>query len=44
MAAIMDPEEDYLAIVSTEEQTAIAETRRKKELEEAYTNLKGSSI
>jgi kinetochore protein Spc24, fungi type len=44
MAAVMDPEEDYLAIVATEEQTAIAETRRKKDLEEAYVNLKGSSV
>jgi kinetochore protein Spc24, fungi type len=42
MASFMDPEADYLAIVATEEQTALAENKRKRELEQAYTDLKGS--
>jgi kinetochore protein Spc24 len=41
MLPIIDPEEDYLTIVAAEEKIAAAEARRKKELEEAYTNLKG---
>jgi kinetochore protein Spc24 len=41
MLPIIDPEEDYLTIVAAEEKIAAAEAKRKKELEEAYTNLKG---
>ena len=41
MLPIIDPEEDYLTIVAAEEKIAAAEAKRKKELEEAYANLKG---
>lgn len=41
MLPIIDPEEDYLTIVAAEEKIASTEAKRKKELEEAYTNLKG---
>jgi len=41
MLPIIDPEEDYLTIVAAEEKIASVESQRKKELEEAYTNLKG---
>jgi hypothetical protein len=41
MLPIIDPEEDYLTIVAAEEKIASAESKRKKELDEAYTNLKG---
>jgi hypothetical protein len=44
MASFMDPEDDYLAIVATEEHTALAESKRKKELEQAYTDLKCLSL
>jgi hypothetical protein len=40
MTSFMDPEEDYLTIVALEEETAAAESKRKKELEEAHANLK----
>ncbi|KAF9009374.1 fungal-specific transcription factor domain-containing protein [Cyathus striatus] len=40
MLPIIDPEEDYLTIVSAEEKIAAAESKRKKELEEAQGNLK----
>jgi kinetochore protein Spc24, fungi type len=41
MAPIIDPEEDYLTIVAAEERIATSEARRKKDLEDAYNNLKG---
>ena len=41
MLPIIDPEEDYLTIVAAEEKIAAAETKRKRELEDAYANLKG---
>lgn len=41
MAPIIDPEEDYLTIVAAEERIAFAEAKRKKELEEAHTAMKG---
>lgn len=41
MLPIIDPEEDYLTIVAAEEKIASTEARRKKELEEAHSNLKG---
>ncbi|KAF9036566.1 hypothetical protein BJ165DRAFT_1504375 [Panaeolus papilionaceus] len=40
MLPIMDPDEDYLTIVSAEESIASSEARRKKELEAAHANLK----
>ncbi|PPQ75503.1 hypothetical protein CVT24_013360 [Panaeolus cyanescens] len=40
MLPIMDPDEDYLTIVSAEESIAASEARRKKELEAAHANLK----
>ncbi|PPQ77602.1 hypothetical protein CVT25_011394 [Psilocybe cyanescens] len=43
MLPIIDPDEDYLTIVSAEEQISASEARRKKELEEALANLKGLS-
>lgn len=43
MLPIIDPEEDYLTIVAAEEKIASTEAKRKKELEEAYTNLKALS-
>ncbi|KAF9466322.1 hypothetical protein BDZ94DRAFT_1213036 [Collybia nuda] len=43
MLPIIDPEEDYLTIVAAEEKIASSEARRKKEIEEAYTNLKALS-
>ena len=41
MAPMMDPEEDYITIAATEQQTSTTKSNRKKELEEAYSNLKG---
>lgn len=41
MLPIIDPEEDYLTIVAAEEKIAVTEAKRKKELEEAHSNLKG---
>lgn len=41
MLPIIDPDEDYLTIVAAEEQISASEARRKKEFEEALTNLKG---
>jgi kinetochore protein Spc24 len=41
MLPIIDPEEDYLTIVAAEDKIGSAEAKRKKEMEEAYTNLKG---
>jgi hypothetical protein len=39
---MMDPDEDYISIAATEQQTATTKANRKKELEEAHANLKGS--
>lgn len=44
MAPMMDPEEDYITIAATEQQTSTTKSNRKKELEEAYSNLKGGWI
>lgn len=41
---MMDPEEDYITIAATEQQTSTTKANRKKELEEAQSNLKGASI
>ena len=41
MAPMMDPEEDYITIAATEQQTSATKANRKKELEEAHSNLKG---
>jgi hypothetical protein len=38
---MMDPDEDYITIAATEQQTATTKANRKKELEEAHANLKG---
>ncbi|KAJ8462622.1 hypothetical protein ONZ45_g17868 [Pleurotus djamor] len=43
MGPIIDPEEDFNTIVIAEQNNAIAEARRKKELEEAFMNLKALS-
>ncbi|KAH9484041.1 putative kinetochore protein spc24 [Psilocybe cubensis] len=43
MLPIIDPDEDYLTIVAAEEQISASEARRKKEFEEALTNLKALS-
>ncbi|KAF5365727.1 hypothetical protein D9758_003131 [Tetrapyrgos nigripes] len=43
MAAMIDPEEDYMTIVDAEEKFADSEAKRKKELEEAYSRLKSLS-
>ncbi|KAF4614710.1 hypothetical protein D9613_003237 [Agrocybe pediades] len=40
MLPIIDPEEDYLTIVSADEQFTASEARRKKELEETHAKLK----
>lgn len=42
MRPIIDPEEDYLTIVAAEQKLAASEAKRKKELEEAHANLKGT--
>ena len=42
MAHMMDPDEDYISIAATEQQTAATKAHRKKELEDAHANLKGS--
>lgn len=44
MAPMMDPEDDYITIAATEQQTSTTKSNRKKELEEAYSNLKGGWI
>lgn len=44
MHPIIDPEEDYLTIVTAEQTFAASEAKRKKELEEAHAKLKGSCI
>jgi len=41
MCPIIDPEEDYLAIVAADESITSAEAKRKKELEEAHATMKG---
>lgn len=41
---MMDPEEDYITIAATEQQTSTTKANRKKELEEAQSNLKGASV
>ncbi|KAK2460580.1 hypothetical protein APHAL10511_007050 [Amanita phalloides] len=43
MRPVIDPEEDYLTIVAAEESIASSESMRKKQLEEAHTNLKAFS-
>jgi kinetochore protein Spc24 len=42
MISIIDPEEDYLNILAAEEQIAINEAKRKKELEDVHSQLKGA--
>ena len=42
MRSIIDPKDDYMNIVDAEQKLATSETKRKKELEEAHANLKGS--
>ena len=42
MRPIIDPEEDYLTIVAAEESIAASHAKRKKQLEEAHANLKGT--
>lgn len=42
MVPIIDPEEDYLTIAAAEEQMAITEAARKKELGEAQANMRGT--
>jgi hypothetical protein len=44
MATIIDPEEDYLTIVAAEEKVAQSDARKKKELDDAQANLKGSLV
>lgn len=41
---MMDPEEDYITIAATEQQTSAKKASRKKELEDAHANLKGPSV
>ncbi|KIM80819.1 hypothetical protein PILCRDRAFT_822098 [Piloderma croceum F 1598] len=43
MAHMMDPDEDYITIAATEQQTATTKANRKKELEDAHANLKALS-
>ncbi|THU99390.1 hypothetical protein K435DRAFT_717928 [Dendrothele bispora CBS 962.96] len=43
MAPMIDPDEDYVAIVEAEEKFAESEAKRRKELEEAYSRLKALS-
>ncbi len=40
---IIDPEEDYLAIAAAEEQMAVIEAARKKELDDAQSKMRGIS-
>lgn len=42
MAPMLDPEEDYITIAATEQQTSATKAKRKKDLEEAHANLKGT--
>jgi kinetochore protein Spc24, fungi type len=44
MAHMMDPDEDYITIAATEQQTTTTKANRKKELEEAHANLKGPFV
>lgn len=41
MAPIIDPDEDYLAIVAAEEGFAKSEAKRKKDLDQLHANFKG---
>ncbi|KAI0063405.1 hypothetical protein BV25DRAFT_1869850 [Artomyces pyxidatus] len=43
MISIIDPEEDYLTIALAEEQMAVRAAARKKELDQAHSNLKALS-
>ncbi|KAF7966205.1 hypothetical protein HWV62_39694 [Athelia sp. TMB] len=43
MAPMLDPDEDYITIAETEQQTVATKAQRKKELEEAHANLKGKN-
>jgi len=42
MRPIIDPKDDYVNIIDAEQKLAASEAKRKKELEEAHANLKGS--
>jgi kinetochore protein Spc24, fungi type len=42
MGPIIDPEEDFLTILAAEEQISATETKRKKELEDLHSELKGA--
>lgn len=42
MVPIIDPDEDYMTIASAEERMSQTEVVRKKELDEAQTNLRGT--
>lgn len=44
MLPIIDFEEDYLTIVAAEERIAATEVKRKKELEDAHSTMKGDLI
>jgi kinetochore protein Spc24 len=44
MAPMLDPEEDYITIAATEQQTSAIKAKRKKDLEEAHANLKGTCV
>jgi kinetochore protein Spc24, fungi type len=44
MAPIIDPEEDYLTLVAFEDRMAQSDARRKKELDDAQTKLKGGKL
>lgn len=41
MAPMLDPDEDYITIAETEQQTAATKAQRKKELEDMHAHLKG---
>ena len=41
MIPIIDPEEDYLTIAAAEEQMAVTEAARKKELDETQSKMRG---
>jgi kinetochore protein Spc24 len=42
--AVVVPDDDYLTLVAAEETIAAAEAKRRKELDELHSNLKGKEF
>lgn len=42
--AVVVPDDDYLTLVAAEDTIAAADSKRKKELDDLHTNLKGGAF